>query len=239
MPLDIVFKLIFFYSHAMETKTGFDPFLPHLDCDDSESLKRSADFYHLMSKRRTIRQFSSKEVDREVIENCIKTAGTSPSGANKQPWMFAVIESQKIKSKVRIAAEKEEELFYSKRATKSWLADLKKFGTNSYKPYLEMAPYLIAIFYKTYDECYNEKSKTYYAKESTGIATGMLITALHNSGLATLTHTPSPMGFLNEVLDIPACQYKPFLLLVTGHPHKEAQVPKISKKSLKEISRFY
>ena len=223
----------------MDAKPGFEPFFPHLECSDSESLKKSENFYRMMSKRRTIRHFSEQKVSREIIENCIKAAGTAPSGANKQPWMFAVVENPEIKTKVRNAAEKEEELFYTKRATKSWLEDLKQFGTTSHKPYLETAPYLIAIFYKTYEECYNEKSKTYYAKESTGIATGMLITALHNCGLATLTHTPSPIAFLNEVLDIPSCQYKPFLLLVTGHPHREAQVPKISKKAIDEISRFY
>ena len=201
--------------------------------------EKSLQFLSLMKKRRTTRAFSEENVPMEIIENCIRTAGTSPSGANKQPWFFAIVQDSEIKKKIRIAAEKEEHLFYTKRASKTWLNDLKPFGTNEHKPYLEKAPYLIPIFYKTHDLNEGKKEKTYYAKESVGLASGMLITALHNCGLATLTHTPSPMDFLNEVLDLPKNQFKPFLLLVTGYPSKNLKLPPIEKKSLHEISKIY
>ncbi|MCJ8275509.1 MAG: nitroreductase family protein [Bdellovibrionales bacterium] len=206
---------------------------------ENEMLETSRAFYELMKTRRTIRSFSSKPVPKEVIENCIRAAGTAPNGANKQPWFFGVIQDPEMKRKVREAAEVEENLFYSKRASKSWLNDLKPFGTNAHKPYLEKASCLIPIFYKTHDVVGEEKAKTYYAKESVGLAAGMLITALHNCGLATLTHTPSPMDFLNEVMDLPKSQYKPFILLVTGYPEEGVKVPDITKKELHEISRFY
>lgn len=201
--------------------------------------EKAFDFYNLMKTRRTVRSFSEEKVPLEVIENCIRTAGTSPSGANKQPWFFPIIKDPNIKRKIRTAAEKEEHLFYTKRASKSWLSDLIPFGTNEKKPYLESAPYLIPIFYKTHDLENEEKKHSYYPKESVGIATGILITSLHNCGLATLTHTPSPMGFLNEVLELPKNQYKPFLLLITGYPSKDITLPKISKKTLQQISKLY
>jgi len=183
--------------------------------------------------------FSDKNVPKEVIENCIKSAGTAPSGANMQPWHFAAISNPELKKKIRIAAEEEEEEFYSKRAPKEWLEALEPLGTDPSKPFLETAPYLIAIFYKSYDILPDGRQvKQYYAMESTGIATGMLITAIHNAGLASLTHTPSPMNFLNEILGRPKNE-RPFLLLVVGYPAKDAQVPDIKKKKLEEISSFF
>ena len=216
-------------------------FIPHpgvLQFSEEEMKKRAAEFRELMQKRRTVREFSDKPVPREIIENCLLAAGTAPNGANKQPWHFAVVSDPKVKQEIRIAAEEEEHEFYNHKAPDDWLEDLVPFGTNEFKPFLEKAPYLIAIFSQSYhlDEEGN-KEKHYYVKESVGIATGMLITAIHNAGLVSLTHTPSPMGFLNEILNRPSHE-KPFLLLVVGYPDDEIQVPDITKKSLEEISSF-
>ena len=165
---------------------------------------RSQIFFENLSTRRTIRNFSDKPVDREVIENCIKTAGTAPSGANMQPWHFVLISDSAIKKQIRIAAEKEEREFYENRAPKEWLDVLAPLGTDDHKPYLETAPWLIAVFMQRFGKLPDgRKVKHYYGLESVGIATGMLITAIHNAGLASLTHTPSPMGFLNEILERP------------------------------------
>jgi nitroreductase len=203
-----------------------------------EMLKRSQVFYDDIKRRRSVRDFSDKPVPREIIENCIKAAGTAPSGANLQPWHFVVVSNPEIKKKIRIAAEEEEKEFYSKRAPKEWLDVLEPLGTDESKPFLETAPYLIAIFYKSYDLLPDGKQiKQYYALESTGIATGILITAIHNAGLVSLTHTPSPMNFLNEILNRPKNE-RPFLLLVAGYPAKDATVPDIKKKSLQEIASF-
>jgi len=203
-----------------------------------EMLKRSRSFYEDIKRRRTVRDFSDKPVPREIIENCIKAAGTAPSGANLQPWHFVVISDPEIKKKIRIAAEEEEREFYSKRAPKEWLEVLEPLGTDENKPFLEIAPYLIAIFYKSYKVLPDGRQvKQYFAIESTGIATGILITAIHKVGLVSLTHTPSPMNFLNEILDRPKNE-RPFLLLVVGYPAKDAMVPDIKKKNLEEISSF-
>ncbi len=216
-------------------------FVPHTDYQErpvEEMKKRASDFYDLIKKRRTVRDFSDRPVPREIIEKCLLAAGTAPNGANKQPWHFAVVSDQEVKKKIRIEAEKEEHEFYNRRAPEDWLEDLLPFGTDENKPFLEKAPYLIGIFAQSYklDED-GEKEKHYYVKESVGIATGILITALHNAGLATLTHTPSPMGFLNEILERPSHE-KPFLLLVVGYPEEDVKVPDISKKSLDEIASF-
>ncbi len=206
--------------------------------DEEEMLKRTENFYELMKKRRTVRNFSDKNIPQKIIENCLLTAGTSPSGANKQPWHFVVVSDSGIKRKIRIAAEKEEKEFYENRATREWLNDLGPLGTDEHKPFLETAPYLIVIFTKKYDaQPDGSRSKNYYSTESTGIACGMLITAVHNAGLATLTHTPSPMNFLNEILDRPANE-KPYLILVVGYPAVDAEVPDLKRKSLEEISTF-
>ena len=216
-------------------------FLPHSDYIEypvEEMKDRAKSFYADLKRRRTVRDFSTRSVPREVIENCILAAGTAPNGANKQPWHFAVVESADIKKKLRAAAEDEEHEFYHRRAPQDWLDALEQFATNEHKPFLEEAPYLIGIFSESYalDDSGN-KEKNYYVKESVGIATGMLITALHNAGLATLTHTPSPMGFLNEVMNRPENE-KPFLLLVVGYPAEGVEVPDIKKKSINEISSF-
>ena len=196
---------------------------------------RSRIFFDNLSNRRTIRDFSDKPVDKSVIENCIKTAGTAPSGANMQPWHFVLISDPIIKKQIRVAAEKEEKEFYEKRAPKEWLEALAPLGTDDNKPYLETAPYLIAIFMQRYGKLPDGREvKHYYGLESVGIATGMLITAIHNAGLASLTHTPSPMGFLNQILKRPKNE-RPFLLLVVGHPSEGAAIPDIKRKDMIEI----
>ncbi len=220
-------------------KSKFIPLKDFKEYSSDEMIKRSTFFYSHLQTRRTVRDFSDKNVPKEVIENCIKSAGTAPSGANMQPWHFVAISNPELKKKIRIAAEEEEDEFYSKRAPKEWLEALEPLGTDPNKPFLETAPYLIAIFYKSYDLHSDGKQiKQYYAMESTGIATGMLITAIHNAGLASLTHTPSPMNFLNDILGRPKNE-RPFLLLVVGYPAKDAQVPDIKKKKLDEISSFF
>ena len=195
---------------------------------------RSRIFFENLSTRRTIRNFSDKPVDREVIANCIRSAGTAPSGANMQPWHFVLISEQTIKKQIRVAAEKEEKEFYEKRAPKEWLEALAPLGTDDNKPYLEKAPYLIAIFMQRFGKLPDGREvKHYYGLESVGIATGMLITSIHNAGLASLTHTPSPMGFLNKILERPKNE-RPFLLLVVGHPAEDAKVPDIKRKDINE-----
>lgn len=204
-----------------------------------EMRQRARSFYEDMKRRRTVRDFSSREVPIEVIKDCIQAAGRAPNGANKQPWHFAVVSDPELKKEIREAAEKEEQEFYERRATDEWLDALAPLGTDAEKPFLEEAPYLIAIFSESYGISEEgEKETHYYVKESVGIATGMLITAIHKAGLASLTHTPSPMGFLNEILDRPENE-RPFLLLVVGYPKENVKVPDISKKSLDEIASFH
>jgi len=206
---------------------------------EDEMLQRSHDFFDLMKTRRTIRDFSDKPVPKKIIENAILTAGRAPSGANKQPWHFAVIGSKDAKRKLRIAAEEEEREFYSGRASETWLKDLEPFGTDDQKPFLETAPYLIAVFRQSYglDAETGERTQNYYVHESAGLAAGFLIAALHNAGLATLTHTPSPMGFLNEICGRPKNE-RPTMLVVTGYPAEGVTVPDIDKKSLEEITTW-
>lgn len=200
-----------------------------------EMKKRSLEFSDFLKKRRTIREYSSQDFPIEIIVNCIEAAGSSPSGANMQPWHFVIVKNPEIKKKIREGAEKEEREFYGGKAPDEWLQALELFGTNAEKPFLEFAPYLIIIFEKKYGiDDKGKKVKHYYTKESVGIATGVLITALHNCGLATLTHTPSPMNFLNEILNRPENE-KPYLILVTGFPKEGTKVPNISKKSANEI----
>ena len=183
------------------TKPNFIPLSNYTKYSETEMLNRSKAFYEDIKRRRTVRDFSDQPVPREIIENCIKSAGTAPNGANLQPWHFVVVSNPEIKKKIRIAAEEEEKEFYTKRAPKEWLEVLEPLGTDENKPFLETAPYLIAIFSKSYEVLPDGRQvKQYYAMESTGIATGILITAIHNAGLVSLTHTPSPMNFLNEIL---------------------------------------
>ena len=220
------------------SKPNFIPLSSFNQYSENEMLKRSEAFYEDIKRRRTVRDFSDQQVPREIIESCIKAAGTAPNGANLQPWHFVVVSNTEVKKKIRIAAEEEEKEFYSNRAPKEWLDALEPLGTDENKPFLETAPYLIAIFYKSYDQLLDGRQvKQYYAIESTGIATGILITAIHNAGLVSLTHTPSPMNFLNEILGRPKNE-KPFLLLVVGYPAGDAKVPDIKKKSLQEIASF-
>lgn len=203
-----------------------------------EMMERAVSFRKEMQRRRTIRHFSKQDVPREIIEECLLAAGTAPNGANLQPWQFVVISDPEIKKQIRINAEQEEWEFYHNRAPQDWLKALEPFGTDEHKPYLEIAPYLIAIFaLKTSQDASGAKIKNYYVNESVGIATGILITALHHAGLVSLTHTPSPMGFLNKILNRPLNE-RPFLLLVTGFPADDAVVPLTTKKSLEEIATF-
>ena len=203
-----------------------------------EMRRRVRSFRREMARRRTVREYSDEPVPREIIEEAIRAAGRAPSGANMQPWHFTVVQSDDVKRQIREAAEEEERRFYEERATEEWLEALEPLGTDPEKPFLERAPYLIAVFAESYGVTGDgEQRKHYYVQESVGIATGILITALHHAGLATLTHTPSPMNFLNEILDRPENE-RPFLLLVTGFPAGDARVPEIGKKSLDEIATF-
>ena len=222
----------------MGNEPKFVPLQDFQEYPEDEMAKRAADFYAEMASRRTVRQFSERAVPRAVIEDCLKAASSAPSGANMQPWKFVVVSDPDLKVQIRKKAEEEEHEFYTRRATPEWLAALEPLGTDENKPYLETAPYLIAIFVERFGKLPDgRKVKHYYAVESVGIATGMLITALHHSGLASLTHTPSPMGFLNEILDRPENE-KPFLLLVVGYPADRAMVPRIEKKPFAEVAVF-
>ena len=216
----------------------FDPITTYREYPTDEMERRAAAFYADMSRRRTVRDFSTRPVPRAVIEDCLRTAGTAPSGANLQPWHFVVVADADLKSRIRRAAEDEEREFYTRRAPQEWLDALAPLGTDERKPFLETAPYLIAIFTQTHGRLADGRSmKHYYAQESVGIATGLLIAALLHVGLATLTHTPSPMAFLNDLLGCPAHE-RPFLLLVVGYPAEGATVPRITKKPLDEIATF-
>jgi nitroreductase len=203
-----------------------------------EMRARLEEFYADLNRRRTVREFSDRPVPRDIIETALKVANTAPSGANLQPWHFAVVSGAETKKKIREAAEAEEREFYEHRASEEWLAALEPLGTDQHKPFLETAPYLIAVFLQKFGELPDgRKVKHYYPTESTGLATGLLIAALHRAGLATLTHTPSPMKFLNEILGRPTSE-RPFLLLVVGYPASDARVPDISRKELDEFTSW-
>jgi nitroreductase len=203
-----------------------------------EMRQRLNDFFTEVNRRRTVREFSDRPVPRDIIETALMAANTAPSGANLQPWHFVAVSGAATKQKIREAAEIEEREFYEHRATPEWLAALEPIGTDSNKPFLEIAPYLIAVFLQKFGVLEDgRKVKHYYPTESTGLATGVLITALHQAGLVCLTHTPSPMKFLNEILGRPKSE-RPFLLLVTGYPADDAEVPDISRKSLEEFTSF-
>ena len=195
---------------------------------------RSEQYLQLIKARRTVREFSDKPVPIDIIKNAVKTAVSAPSGANKQPWHFVIVKNQTVKKEIRLAAEKEEKEFYTHRAPNYWLDDLNQFGTDWHKPFLETAPYLIVVFRQRYELDKKGQRKNYYVNESVGIAAGFLFTALHNAGLATLTHTPSPMGFLEKILKRPQNE-KAFLLIPVGYPAKDAQVPILVKKSFSDV----
>jgi len=220
------------------TQYSFDPLKEYVPRTEDEMRSRATDFLEIVRTRRTVRDFSDRPVPIEVINDCLRAASTAPSGANKQPWHFVVVRSPDVKQKIREAAEHEEREFYQRRAPDEWLEALEPFATDENKPFLEKAPYLIAIFSQLHGHTpEGEKMKHYYVKESVGLATGILITALHNAGLATLTHTPSPMKFLTQVLERPANE-TPFLLLVVGYPADDAVVPRLTKKPLEEIATY-
>jgi nitroreductase len=204
----------------------------------AEMLVNAEAYYNELNKRRSVRDISPEAVPKELIEKIIQIAGTAPSGANKQPWTFCAVSNKEIKTQIRAAAEKEEKESYENRMSEEWLKDLAPLGTDWNKPFLEEAPWLIIVFRKAYELENNLKSNTYYSQESVGIACGFLIQAIHNAGLVTLTHTPSPMNFLIQILNRPANE-RPFLVLPVGFPKEDAFVPNISKKSLKDISVFY
>ena len=200
-----------------------------------DMIENSRSFLENIIQRRTVRDFSDKPVPIEIIQNAIQTASSAPSGANKQPWHFVIVKDSVVKKDIRIAAEKEEKEFYEHRAPDYWLQDLNQFGTDWHKPFLEIAPYLIVVFKQSYDLGKRGKRKNYYVNESVGIASGFLLTALHNAGLATLTHTPSPMGFLEKILRRPENE-KAVLLIPVGYPAENAKVPDLKKKSFQEVA---
>ena len=212
--------------------TGYPDYPP----EDME--RRAQDFYQKLKRRRTVRDFSDRPVPRQVIESCLAAAGTAPSGANMQPWHFVAVSDPEIKGRIRAAAEAEERAFYEGRASDEWLEALAHLGTDADKPFLESAPYLIVVFQQNYGlDTEGGRVKHYYVQESAGIATGFLIAALHHAGLATLTHTPSPMKFLREVLGRPVNE-RATMILVTGYPASDAKVPAITKKPIDEIATF-
>lgn len=216
------------------------PLPPRRRLSEAESIARAEAFYEAMQTRHTVRHFSDEAVPRELIESCLRAAGTAPSGANHQPWHFVCVGDATTKLRLREAAEKEEREFYAGKGGDAWLNDLKKMGTDAEKPFLETAPWLIAIFAERYRVgSEGERGKNYYVPESVGIATGFLIAALHDAGLATLTHTPNPMKFLNEILGRPANE-RPYILLVVGHAAEDAMIPRAAtkKKTLAEIATF-
>jgi nitroreductase len=200
--------------------------------------ERTRAFYELMDERRSVRYFSDQEVPEEVVHNIIRTASTAPSGAHKQPWTFCLVKDPDIKKRIREAAEEEERKNYEERMSEEWLQDLERLGTRPDKPYLEKAPYLIVVFKRAYDIVDGKRKKNYYLNESVGLATGFLLTAIHHAGLAALTHTPSPMGFLKDILERPK-EERPFLLIPVGYPAEDCVVPDLERKPLEEVMATY
>jgi len=210
----------------------------YIEYPTEQMKQRAADFYEDMQRRRTVRHFSDRPVPHEIIENCLRAAGTAPSGANMQPWYFVAVSDLSVKRQIREAAEEKEREFYAKHAPQEWLDALAPLATNAQKPFLEIAPYLIIIFVQRYGVSpEGEKIKHYYVQESVGIATGILITAIHQAGLVSITYTPSPMDFLNDILNRPVNE-RPFLILAVGYPADDATVPDLQRKSLQEIATF-
>ncbi len=225
----------FYFVDAMKRDNkDFKPYEP-LGYSEEEMLTRSRQFFEYMNQRRSVREFSDRPVSREVLDNIIHAASTAPSGAHKQPWTFGVISNAELKHHIRELAEKEEFENYHGRMSETWLEDLKKFGTDHIKEFIDVAPYLIVVFKQVYelDEA-GERHTNYYVNESVGIAVGFLLAAIHYAGLVALTHTPSPMNFLEKALDRPPNE-RAYLLIPVGHPAEDAQVPELSRKSLEEI----
>ena len=221
--------------------TNRNPLVPlsaYVEFPTDEMRGRAGAFLKEAQDRRTVRDFSDRPIPRDIIETCILAAGTAPNGAHRQPWHFVAVSDPEIKRAIRLAAEEEERAFYGGRAPEDWLEALEPLGTDETKPFLEDAPYLIVVFGESYAvKESGEKSKNYYVTESVGIATGILISAIHRAGLVSLTHTPSPMGFLNEILGRPENE-RPFLILVVGYPAPDAAVPELRRKSLEQIATF-
>ena len=211
--------------------------LDYAHLSESEVLDRSISYLDHLNKRRSVREFSDKIMSEEILKNIVTSASSAPSGANKQPWKFVIVKNANLKSQIRIAAEREEKENYERRFPEEWLKDLNQFGTDWHKEFLETAPYLIVIFRQIYDLAGNSKKKNYYVNESVGIAAGFLLTAIHNAGLVTLTHTPSPMGFLEKILNRPKNE-KAFLLLPVGYPAEDAEVPILNKKKFNEFAEI-
>lgn len=218
-------------------REGHLPYVPYNPGQSPEAA--SAAFLDVMRRRRSVRTFSDQPVSEEVIRTIVQTAASAPSGANKQPWRFVAVSSPELKRQIRVAAEQEEREFYDRRATPDWLADLAPLGTDWSKPFIETAPWLIVIFklMKAVPGSPSDHAGVYYVNESVGIAAGMLITAIHQAGLVTLTHTPSPMGFLARLLHRPDYE-RPFLLLPVGYPAPDATVPAITRKPLDQVLVF-
>ena len=221
------------------TEPRFVPLAAYTELAPETMQQRVDEFEAHLQRRRSVRQFANRPVPRSIIEKCLLAAGTAPSGAHQQPWHFVAISDPAIKARIRAAAEVEEREFYRHRAPPEWKAALKPLGTDEHKPYVETAPWLIAVFLQRFSRLPDgRKVKHYYTDESVGIALGLLIAAVHTAGLVSLTHTPSPMGFLNEILDRPKDLERPFMLLVVGYPDPHAMVPDIRRKSLEEIAEF-
>ena len=205
--------------------------------NDSTRVEQISEFKKQIKSRRSVRDFSKKDVSQEIIENIISIAASAPSGANKEPWFFSIVKDNKIKKEIRIAAEKEEKSFYTQRAPQSWLDDLNKFGTDWNKEFLEIAPYIIVVFKQIYDLNNGQKYKNYYVNESVGIACGFLLAAIHRAGLVALTHTPSPMGFLEKLCKRPENE-RAYLLIPVGLPNQDARVPILKKKNFDEYCQI-
>lgn len=220
------------------SKNKYIPYKP-IALSEKNSAEATKNFFDIMHQRRSVRNFSDKPVPQEVINTIIKTAGTAPSGAHKQPWFFCAISNAKLKHEIRLLAEIEERQNYESRMGDIWKKDLEPFGTNSVKEFIDIAPWLIIVMRKPFDISEEgEKQKNYYVTESVGIATGILIAAIHQAGLVTLTHTPSPMDFLCKILERPPNE-KPFILLPVGYPAEDAQIPNLQRKSIDEIAKYY
>jgi nitroreductase len=217
----------------------FVPLQDYREYPPGEMAARARDFADEMGRRRTVRDFSARPVPRALIEDCLRAAGTAPSGANRQPWQFVAVADPGVKRRIREAAEAEEREFYAHRAPREWLEALAPLGTDANKPFLDVAPWLIAVFIRRFERLPDgSKRKHYYTDESVGLATGLLVAALHHAGLASLTHTPSPMKFLNDILGRPRDLERPFLLLVTGYPAPDARVPDLTRKPLADFTTF-
>ncbi|MCP4297943.1 MAG: nitroreductase family protein [Proteobacteria bacterium] len=220
-------------------KKGNLPYSSYIKYSEQEVIKRSQQYYQHLNRRRTIRDYSDEVVPLEVIKNCILTAGTAPNGAHHQPWHFAVVSDAKMKKDIRQAAEEEERKFYSGGVPEAWTETLKPLGTNNEKPFLDIAPHLIIVFAEKYGiSTDGTKVKNYYVNESVGIATGLLVSAVHNAGLVSVTYTPLHMKFLNKILDRPKNE-RPFLILPVGYPAADVMVPNIKRKKLEEIASFF